>query len=147
VGFQSDRGHDRLFLRKVRQEFNPQLCMCVGDQAEVSQKMRSCAVFLWWNRPKPLIFEGEGFGLSMYEAMASGCVVVARRHPGNAEHGEIIPLFDDWYDAVQCVKDLQADPVQREDLRRRQAELVDTRYRFREAHKHAVLQLLEGMHG
>jgi len=85
IGFQPDRANGPVTLRKLFKRFGGErFLVCDGTQREVLDKMQQCDLFLWWNAPKNLVFPGEGCGLSLLEAMACGCVPVARGHAGNA---------------------------------------------------------------
>lgn len=56
------------------------LLLCIGTHREVSEKMRQCDIFLWFNIVgiNHRLLEGECIGRSLIEALSSGCVVIAK---------------------------------------------------------------------
>jgi hypothetical protein len=67
---------------------------CTGSQVEVRDAMQSCEWFLSWQAPKPMVFDGEGFGLALHEALACGCKAVARNTPNLAHLRGTVALVD-----------------------------------------------------
>lgn len=67
--------------------------------------MNSCTWFLSWQEPKNLVFEGEGFGLALHEALACGCKCVARRTPNLAHLEGIVAFADTLEEAVGMIGD------------------------------------------
>ena len=90
------------------------------------------------------IREGETFGLSLYEAMASGCACVAIEHEGNRHLRGTIPLVEGLDEALETIEGLQADEAGKEQVRRNGLGLVNTQYRFDVCRQRAVSRLLKG---
>lgn len=145
IGYQPDRGLDGR-LADLRDCYGHEnVIACTGTQQEVADKMRTCDVFVWWNNPKNLTFDGEGFGLSLYEAMASGCAVVAREHAGNHHlfrHG--IALVDDWAAALDHVGALRQDTGAAAQGRHRALGCIARDYRWNTRRAAAARRLVEG---
>lgn len=115
VGYQPDRLLDlSVDLNQVLDVQN-----CTGTQFEVSSAMKSCEFFVFWNLASPhiSIFKGETCGMSLYEAMACGCICLGIKHQGNRHLEKIIPLFDDINDLILFTKLLQNESQRTEETK------------------------------
>lgn len=137
VGYMPDNGPaDLLEQARIANGF-----ICSGTRAEVAEQMRTCDWFVWWNGPKHMVhFEGEGFGLSLYEAMASGCVVLPRQHEGNRHLAAAMPTTVLPYYTLEEARDaiLHIAEADRETLRARQQALIERLYRWDEVRREAI---------
>lgn len=68
------------FLKKHVEE--NMLLFCTGSHRNVAEKMRQCDIFFWHNlkNENQDLFVGESTGLSHIEALACGCVVIAKEN-------------------------------------------------------------------
>jgi len=101
--------------------------LCNGKHLEVRDKMRTCRWFLHWKLPKALVFEGEGFGLALLEAMACGAVPILRPHPGIEPLGYIYPQIITMLQLPHIIE----DQAEFEALYRESAQaLIEDHFRF-----------------
>jgi hypothetical protein len=142
VGYQpDDNGYD--IKSRLQQAFGQEnVVCCTGTQAEVAHKMRQCGAFLSWNKSWPLIAGmGESFGLSTYEAMASGCLSVARDHCGSLAGPAWVDTIED---ALLVLREF-VRPFQGNNLRRiYQQTMIFNCYRWNEARERAVRGYIDG---
>lgn len=142
VGYMPDNGPaDLLQAGGIANGFT-----CAGSRAEVAAQMRTCDWFVWWNGPKYMVhFEGEGFGLSLYEAMASGCVVLPHTHAGNRHLRAIMPATVMPYDTLAqvCEAIRHTTPSDKEALRERQLALIERDYRWDRRRRQAIEEWLQ----
>lgn len=115
--------------------------LCEGDQASVAKKMRRSDLFVFWNRRKPSLVKGETFGMTLYEAMACGCVPVARRHGGN-EHLEEIISMETRLDYVPAAIDLVLDSGRKEEMRNCCLDVIEREYRWDKRRQTVVRRFL-----
>lgn len=131
IGFQPD-GRDTDTTKRLIDHFGANnVLLCTGTQPEVWRKMRLCDLYLAWNNYWPMVCgPGESFGLNTYEAMASGCVVVSRRHCGNEGLQGIVGRPDTLDDAIALLEQYRADAMLREHARRLQSDTIAQRFRM-----------------
>jgi len=82
------------------------------DEASLPEVYGSCAIFLTTSN-------SEGFGLSLLEAMSSGCACVASdlpTHRALIEHGVSGLIYRSRPELVSCLQDLLASPEKAERL-------------------------------
>lgn len=111
---------------------------CVGTQADVAAAMRRCDLFFSWNMLWPLVCgAGESFGLSLYEAMVSGCACVTRAHCGNTAVAGYVFRAETLEQAYDRLAQMRTDRDVRERDRRQQRHFIQ-RYRFDGARARAI---------
>lgn len=117
--------------------------LCEGAQAEVARRMQRSDFFVFFNAfaDDTINITGETFGLSLYEAMACGCVCIARRHDGNKFLSGTIPLTDNINQVVEIIEKLSES--EKKEIRARSLELVAKRYRFNDDKRQRMRELLE----
>jgi glycosyltransferase involved in cell wall biosynthesis len=124
------------------------IVLCEGIQSEVARAMRRCDLFLAWNDLWSLVCgRGESFGLALYEAMASGCVCVARQHCGNEGLRGVVVLDTDIGGAIDTLQSLRDDRIWKEMSRIRQSTKISARYRFDDARAKAIAGYLDTRYG
>ena len=113
---------------------------CVGTQPEVAQAMQRCDLFLAWNKHWPLVCgAGESFGLNLFEALACGCVAVARRHSGNEVLIERkVATETDLINAIDGLGWYRRDVLIRSDTRQQQNGFIEAFYRFDDQRRAAI---------
>jgi glycosyltransferase involved in cell wall biosynthesis len=143
IGYQSDnRAYSILdSLQEVGEVLS-----CEGAQAQVASAMKRCGLFAFWNRHadcfKEVGLQGETFGLSLFEAMACGCAVIARRHDGVAD---ILPapfMFNDLGNAIKALESLVHHPDSCDALGYEASKLIEFQYRWDDRRRSAVEELL-----
>ena len=143
VGHQPDKNND--VLTRLREAYGDEAVVaCTGNQAEVASKMRKSDFYVFWNEPSPFImrFKGETFGLSLFEAMACGCVCVGSAHEGNRFLKDVVALVDDLAEVRQVLDSLRSNAGAREKIRSDSVALIEGRFRFDAARKAAAARLV-----
>jgi glycosyltransferase involved in cell wall biosynthesis len=142
VGHQSDNRRRDVY-RTIRRHFGTAV-RCEGTQAQVAKRMRQCDYFVFWNRIPGCItmFQGETTGTSLFEAMACGCVCVARRHEGNKFLESVIPLVNREKDIAPIIKRLRASPKERDQIRNKSFAVVEQRFRLNDEKKANMRELI-----
>jgi len=122
------------------------LLFCHGAYRNVAVLMGHSECYLWWNNPKDAlqpILRGEEFGLSLYEALASGAAVVARANDTTLLRlSDIIPLPYTLDEALQALDELRNDPLAREAQVERSTEYIRTHYRLNQNRRDLVEEWL-----
>lgn len=137
VGIQPD--WDMFASRFLAQVLEPgALILCTGSQPQVAARMLLSDFFVFWNRDHLGLFTGETIGMSLYEAMACGCVPVAIEHDGNKYLKGIVPLFDSLTDAVMAIKELMIDIPRKEEIRFACFEFINKKFRFDQSRIEAI---------
>jgi glycosyltransferase involved in cell wall biosynthesis len=146
IGYQSDNNVFNMYDTLVDQYPENKIVFCEGTQEQVADKMRGCDLYIAWNRVpvcySNLGFHGETFGLSMFEAMASGCVVHARAHAGVNFLDGIVPFSTNLRDLRNSVM-WTMENENREERRFMQTSLVESQYRFDGRRRYAIKELLQ----
>jgi glycosyltransferase involved in cell wall biosynthesis len=88
------------------------------------------------------MFQGETTGTSLFEAMACGCVCVARRHEGNKFLESVIPLVNREKDIAPIIKRLRASPKERDQIRNKSFAVVEQRFRLNDEKKANMRELI-----
>jgi len=124
---------------------NENLIICNGTYRQVISKMNMADFFIHNPRPSPHIpyFRGETFGLPLFEAMACGCVCIARKHEGIKFLDGIIPLVEDMQEAKEILNQLKNDKEEKEEIRIKSLSFIEENYRFNEERRNAILRWLE----
>lgn len=124
---------------------NHDLIFCNGTYAKVLENMKKADFFIHNPQPSPHItmFQGEAFGLPLFEAMACGCVCIAKEHRGISFLRGTIPVVDSTDEACEVLENLMADLDEKEKIRERSVEFIERNYRFNETRKQAIKELLE----
>lgn len=118
--------------------------LCTGTQREVARAMQQCDLFVQWNGYKSLLpGRGETFGLSMYEALACGCVTLARKHIGNSMVHGIVPRCETRDELFMYIDRYLADDKKKARARLRQASMLNDQYRFDEKRAAAIRGYIE----
>ncbi len=129
----------------------PGVLLCEGTQAQVAEKMRRCDIFVFWNRHADCFNEvglrGEVFGLSLFEAMASGCVCIARHHDGIDFLSGTIPMtasIDRLLNAVANCRDGAGVPGRDFEgrVRSNSLALIESEYRWDDRRRSVIEELL-----
>jgi hypothetical protein len=110
-----------------------EIILCEGKTMEdVASRMRESDIFLFFGADKGRYrkIKGEGFGLSLFEAMACGCVCVAKQHDGNAFLEGTIPLVETVEEAIETIENMTTEEKNR--IRASGLDLIRNRYRFNE---------------
>jgi hypothetical protein len=145
IGFQSDRGKNYYIYRLLKESFpNQDIILCEGNQSEVAEAMRSTDIYVFWNSPSKYIslFQGETFGMSLFEAMACGCACIARLHHGNKFLHNTIPMVSSIQDLIKNLQNLINNIEIKETYRRNGINLISNKYRFDDARKRALIKFL-----
>ncbi len=142
IGHQPDRyDRENEYLPTLKSYFGKDsILLCEGNQYEVSERMKAADFYLFWNYPSPSIrmFNGESFGMSLYEAMACGCVCIAIDHEGNKFlHGDV-QLVNTISEAINVIAELMNNPEHKEDMRRKGLRVIENKFRFDEARVRAI---------
>jgi len=141
VGFQTDNFSGFGLQELVNSLGTERIIMCHGNQDDVASRMRASDFFVFYNRfPNCMPFDGEVFGLSLYEAMACGCICIARRHEGNKHLEDTIALIDS-IDEVKPIID-GMDDKEKKERRLKSMSFVENRHRFTLNHKMSMASLL-----
>ena len=121
------------------------LIICNGKYKRVIEKMNLADFFIHNPYPSPHIklFKGETFGLPLFEAMACGCVCIARRHEGIKFLEGTIPLVDTIYEANEKLIDLMNNEKEKEKIRFESLTFIEENYRFDSKRKEAIEKWLE----
>jgi hypothetical protein len=141
IGYQHDWNHE-VVLPYLGDSEN--IVWCTGYQKTVAEKMRQSDFFVFWNRHKDCYsvpLEGETFGLSLFEAMACGCLCLSRGHGGNRFLDGTVHLADDPKEIPSVLSSVKPGRS-KERIRARQWGLIEDRYRWDERRKNAVRRLL-----
>lgn len=91
VGYQPETRPDQMCLNETTLQVTDflkkhidenRLLFCTGTHRDVAEKMRQCDIFFWHNlkNENQDLFVGESTGLSHIEALACGCVVIAKEN-------------------------------------------------------------------
>jgi len=162
VGFQRDGCYREVSLRKfvalMKKTINPlknrhtdlhrvfaNVIPCHGPTHHiVAEKMKKADFFLFFHKPKNFIVPiGEGFGLSLFEAMACGCVVVAVQQEQIMFLHNTIPLVETVEDAIVEIKKLIDDNTRAEKIRTCSLKTIQKNYRYDNKRKQAITKLLK----
>lgn len=149
VGWQKDMSNPKVnvgkYLAHADLGRNVVVIPCHGNHKEVATKMRKADFFVFWGHHCSVItiFKGEIFGLPMYEAMASGCVVVARRHEGNKFMKDVLPLVNKPSEIARVLKRLMENPEEKENIRAKSLKCIEERFRFDEERRNNLRLFLE----
>lgn len=136
-----------------------ELILCEAyKSAEVGKKMRQSDIFVYFNRFRyagdhQLIYRpdlnqqcdlplGEGFGLPLFEAMASGAVCAARRHEAIRHLDDVIPTGDSLKELIQKIEQLTSE--QKEEIRAQSKGIIEERYRLNKRKRDRINQFLTG---
>lgn len=147
IGFQSDRGRNYMIYEALEKAFPEQaMILCEGTQQEVAEAMRAADIFVYWNSPSEFIslFQGETFGMSLFEAMACGCACIARKHEGNRFLQDQIVLASSLGELIDHIQSFIDEEDLKETCRRNGLELIAKRYRFDDHRRLALKNLLCG---
>jgi len=119
--------------------------ICNGKYGEVIEAMQKADFFIHNPRPSPQIkmFKGETFGLPLFEAMACGCVCIARKHDGIRFLEGNVPLVENMDDALKMLKYLMSNKEEKEEIRMRSIDFIEENYRFNRERKKAIERWLE----
>jgi hypothetical protein len=143
IGVQPDNHSYQMLVARLSEAFGmDNVLVCSGSQAEVATKMRTCDRYLFWNDLWPLVCgSGESFGLSLFEAMASGCLCITRAHCGNLMTEDVVNRHQDLDEAIYRLKYIQDYG----DVYRKQQQLfVEQEYRWDGARELAVREYIDG---
>jgi hypothetical protein len=144
IGYQMDRRRKGPYQYLVQRFGQNRVILCHGDQRTVAGKMQQADLFLAFDRLVDMgLFQGQTFGLSLFEAMACGCACVARRHAGVAFLESEIPLVDDLEEAGDVIERLCADAAEKRTVRFAGLETIKQRYRFDERREEVVRSWLK----
>ncbi|UCG55285.1 MAG: glycosyltransferase [Dehalococcoidia bacterium] len=145
IGHQSDRGNYNIFNHLISHYGKDSVCLCEGNQLEVSKMMRKSDLYVFFNYSSPAIslFQGEVCGLSLFEAMACGCVCVAIKHEGNKFLHDKILLIQDMHEIVPSIESLINSPSKKDELRNKSVEYIETEFRFNKARKESLYQFID----
>jgi len=143
LGYQPDQNGDEA-LDILRSRYGDRLILCTGSQRDVAAQMQQCDMFLAWNKRWSMVHgPGESFGLTAYEAMASGCIVIGRAHSGNRHwpsyirRGNALAPTLDYIDLF-----FQMPDYHREECRQAQRAYVEERYRLDNYRTRAIREFL-----
>jgi len=122
-----------------------QVIICNGNYRQVIDKMNMADFFIHNPKPSPYIkiFKGETFGLPLFEAMACGCVCIARKHEGIKFLDGIIPLVENMQEAKEILIQLKNDKKEKEEIRNKSLAFIEKNYRFNDERRNAILRWLE----
>lgn len=146
IGYQlSPNFFDREYYYFIKSKFKSNIISCNGSREEVSRKMKISDFFIFAENPSPAIgtFKGQTFGLSLYEAMACGCVCVGIKHEGNRHLNDVMALFENIDEAIEYLKEIAANPLEKERIREKSLEYIQEHYIFNDERKKAIEELLE----
>ena len=122
IGCMPDDIGTREIYERLCAEFGDRVVVVRGDEQQVADQMRTVDIFAGVNPGKHELW-GEGYATTQQEAMASGCVVVAFNVLGNREYlldgySGILVERGDVDGMIAAIRNLQADRVERERIRR-----------------------------
>ena len=107
--------------------------------------MQLADFFIHNPQPSPHIrlFKGETFGLPLFEAMACGCVCIARRHEGIRFLEGTIPLVKTMDEVNEILIQLMNNENEKEEIRSRSLSFINENYRFDDERKKAIRRWLD----
>lgn len=124
---------------------------CHGSQFDVAEKMKVADFFIYYhpqrmNYKKPLFiipFNGEAFGLPLFEAMSCGCIVVAIEQEQLKFLNGTIPLVKNLKEGINQIKTIISNQSLAEEIRTKSIKLIEKEYRFDNKRKQAIQKLIE----
>ena len=143
VAYQSDN-----FVFSIKEDLEAlgmKIGLAEGTQSQVACRMLGADYYIQWNRFSDAIsmFEGETFGLSLFEAMACGCVPIARWHQGIDFLRGYIPMVWEIESIPKYIQVLEDDPGMKEQIRRHSRAIIETGFRFDQRRQDAITRMME----
>jgi len=150
VGIQYERRRILKFFyiydqNRYGQFTSEKIIVCNGTYEQVIERMNKADFFVHFPRPSSQIslFKGETFGLPLFEAMACGCVCIARRHRG-INFLENVFLVDNMKEAREVLQVLKSSNLKnmKEKIRSRSMKFIEENFRFDNKRKEAIQEWL-----
>jgi len=121
------------------------LIVCNGTYKEVIKAMNLADFYIHNPKPSPhiSIFKGETFGLPLFEAMACGCICIARRHLGIDFLKDTIFLVENMQEAkkkLESIKNL--GKLEKDKIRCSNIKFIEENFRFDKKRKEAIQEWL-----